>query len=248
VKHVLILGATSGIAESFAHSVMKQFPEAKLCLVSRSAAKLESIRADIGARFGLAPYVMAADLNEFSGARALVENCAGQLETTHFDTVLIAHGFMENEEVAQADFTRALPVIATNYVGPVALCSALVPYLKEGSTLAVITSVAGDRGRPSNFVYGSAKAGLQAYLSGLNAKLFSKKIGVLDVRPGFTKTAMTAHLNRSGPLWATPDHVAADILRAVQRRRSVLYTPWFWCGIMAIIRAIPGFVFRRLKL
>ncbi len=113
--------------------------------------------------------------------------------------------------------------------------------------LGVITSVAGDRGRASNFIYGSAKAGLQAYLSGLRAKLFSQGIHVLDIRPGFVSTAMTAHLNRSGPLWASPDKVARDILKAFERRCDVLYTPGFWRLIMLVIRALPGAVFKRLK-
>jgi len=248
MKHVLILGATSGIAEAFAHEVLKNHPEAKLCLVGRSAPKLDVIKKDLSLRYSAQVLTRMADLNEFSQAKALISDCAVTLETAHFDVVLIAHGHMENEELAQAEFTRALPVLATNYVGPIALCSALVPHLNEKSTLAVITSVAGDRGRPSNFVYGSAKAGLQTYLAGLRAKLFARRIQVLDIRPGFVKTAMTVHLKRSGPLWANPDRVASDIFHAIVRRRSVLYTPWFWQGIMLIIRMIPEFIFKRLKL
>ncbi|MEO5668346.1 MAG: SDR family oxidoreductase [Bdellovibrionota bacterium] len=249
MKRVLILGATSGIAEAFAHEVLKRFPQAKLCLVSRKLDKLQSIRDDLKVRFSSEISVVAADLNEFSAAPALLKQCALSFgDELGFDTVLIAHGFMEDEKLAQENFVKALPVLATNYISPVALCTYLIPYLGEGAALGVISSVAGDRGRPSNFVYGSAKAGLQAYLSGLRAKLFVKQIHVLDIRPGFVSTAMTAHLDRSGPLWATPEKVAADIANALVKRKDVLYTPWFWCAIMFIIRSIPIRIFKRLKL
>ena len=249
MKKILILGATSGIAEAFAHAALKRFPQAYVCLVARNAPKLESIRADLNARYGLEPRVIVSDLNEMSGVPALMNKLA---ETSgpesFFDGILMAHGTMEDETIAQENFSKALPVLVTNYIGPVCLCSSLMPHLGEEARLAVITSVAGDRGRPSNFVYGSAKAGLQAYLSGLRAKLFKKKIYVLDVRPGFVSTAMTAHLNRSGPLWATPDKVASQILDAMISKKDVLYAPGFWRLIMFVIRSIPGFVFKRTKL
>jgi short-subunit dehydrogenase len=249
MKKVLILGATSGIAEAFAHSVLKRFPGAYLCLVARNAPKLESIRADLRVRYGLEPQVIVADLNELSGMPALMKKLADTSgPESFFDGILMAHGSMEDETVAQENFSKALPVLVTNYVGPVCLCSSLVPHLGEGTRLAVITSVAGDRGRPSNFIYGSAKAGLQAYLSGLRAKLFKKKVHVLDVRPGFVATAMTAHLNRSGPLWATPERVSEQILEAMLRKKDVIYAPGFWRLIMFVIRSIPGFVFKRTKL
>lgn len=249
MKKILIIGATSGIAEAFSHAVLKRFPGAELCLAARNSLKLESIRKDLCVRYPTKIEIVAADLNETSALPSFLKNCSASLgEDSHFDGVLIAHGFMEDEKLAQENFIKALPVFVTNYISPVAICTDLLPYLREGSILAVISSVAGDRGRPANFIYGSAKAGLQAYLSGLRAKLFLRKIHVLDVRPGFVSTAMTAHLDRSGPLWATPEKVAGDILNAMIKRRDVLYTPWFWCGIMLIIRSIPGFVFKRLRL
>jgi len=250
MKRVLVLGATSAIAEAFLHQVLTRFPQAQLCIVSRSAVKLESIRLDLVARYSSCETrVFPADLNEISAMPALLRKCSDSLpEGSGFDAVLIAHGYMEDDSIAQENFEKALPVLVTNYISPVALCTNLLDYLGTGSRLAVISSVAGDRGRPSNFIYGSSKAGLQAYLSGLRAKLFKKGIHVVDVRPGFVKTPMTAHLDRKGPLWAAPERVATDILNAMLHRKDVLYTPWFWLGIMTIIRLIPGFVFKRLKL
>jgi short-subunit dehydrogenase len=113
----------------------------------------------------------------------------------------------------------------------------------------VISSVAGDRGRGSNYVYGSAKAGLSAYLSGLRNRLFAHGVAVITIKPGFVDTSMTAgRLDPKSPLVATPERVAADIDRAIRRRRNVVYTPWFWWPIMIIIRSIPESIFKRLRL
>jgi short-subunit dehydrogenase len=112
----------------------------------------------------------------------------------------------------------------------------------------VISSVAGDRGRPSNYLYGSAKAALQAFLEGLRARLFKVGVHVVDIKPGFVATPMTAGLPLPGPLVATPEKVAKDIVRGIERKKDVLYTPWFWWGIMLIIRNVPRFVFKRASL
>jgi short-subunit dehydrogenase len=107
--------------------------------------------------------------------------------------------------------------------------------------------VAGDRGRYSNFVYGSAKAGLTAYLSGLRARLLDDGVNVLTIKPGLVDTPMTAEFDKS-PIWASPEKVAKDIDKAIANRRSVIYSPWFWRPIMLVIRLIPDFIFKKLKL
>jgi decaprenylphospho-beta-D-erythro-pentofuranosid-2-ulose 2-reductase len=112
-------------------------------------------------------------------------------------------------------------------------------------TIAAITSVAGDRGRRSNYIYGAAKGGLQRVLEGLRHRLSSAGVAVVDIRPGFVATRMTEHLEREGPLWASPDRVAADIVAAIAARRAVCYTPHFWRLIMLIVRAMPRFIFHR---
>src|SRR5262249_5174180 len=117
--------------------------------------------------------------------------------------------------------------------------------VQRGGALALITSVAGDRGRKSNYFYGAAKGGLQLLAEGLRHRLHPAGVQVLDIRPGFVMTRMTDHLPRGGLLWAEPDRVAADIERALSRRRAVLYTPWFWRGILAIVRALPRPLFHR---
>ena len=114
-------------------------------------------------------------------------------------------------------------------------------------TLAAISSVAGDRGRQSNYVYGTAKAAVNTYLQGLRNRLYSKGVHVLTIKPGFVDTPMTAHL-RQGPLFASADRVARDIVKAIEKKKCIIYTPWFWRWIMLLIRLIPEPVFRRLKL
>jgi hypothetical protein len=120
---------------------------------------------------------------------------------------------------------------------------------RKAGVIACITSVAGDRGRGSNFVYGSAKGGLQRFLEGLRHRLHGSGVAVLDIRPGFVRTPMTAQVAQDGgPLWATPEQVAADILRAVAGRRAVLYTPWFWRWIMLIVTSLPRPLLHRTRL
>jgi short-subunit dehydrogenase len=119
----------------------------------------------------------------------------------------------------------------------------------QGSgVIAIISSVAGDRGRQSNYVYGSAKAAVSAFASGLRQRLYPKGVRVVTVKPGFVDTPMTAAIKRKGALWATPDRVARDIVRAMDRGTPVIYTPWFWRIIMFVIRSVPETVFRRLRL
>ena len=151
---------------------------------------------------------------------------------------------------AQQDGKVAAAATTLNFTSPALLCDALAArFERQGSgVIAVITSVAGDRGRQSNYIYGAAKGGLQHYLEGLRHRLHVAGVQVLDVRPGFVATRMTAHLPQAGPLWAQPDRVARDILRAVETGRAVLYTPWFWRGIMAGVRNLPRPLLHRTRL
>jgi short-subunit dehydrogenase len=163
---------------------------------------------------------------------------------------VLAWGTLTDQRRALEEPDHAAAEIATNFTAPCTLLLRLAPGF-EGQgrgVLAVITSVAGERGRQSNFVYGAAKGGLQRFLEGLRHRLHPAGVTVLDIRPGFVATPMTRHLDPAGPLWAKPERVAADIARAVERRRAVLYTPGFWRWIMLIVRALPRPLFHRTKL
>ena len=165
------------------------------------------------------------------------------------DTVLIAHGTLGNQRAAESDFALAELEYRTNFLSVVSLLTPIAAYLenKHSGTIAVISSVAGDRGRQSNFIYGSAKGALSIYLAGLSNRLFSSGVKVITIKPGFVDTPMTAHLKKSF-LFACPNKVAAGIYRAIEKGNDVVYLPYFWGWIMLLIRLLPENVFKRLKL
>jgi short-subunit dehydrogenase len=165
------------------------------------------------------------------------------------DTVLIAYGTLSDQKGCESSVELTLSELKTNAVSAVAL---LVPVAnrfaeQKAGTIAVISSVAGDRGRASNYVYGSAKALLTTFLSGLRQRLRPLGVAVVTIKPGFVDTPMTAAFKK-GALWAQPQQVAAGIVRAIDRRSGTVYVPGFWRLIMFIIRAIPESVFVRLQL
>jgi short-subunit dehydrogenase len=167
------------------------------------------------------------------------------------DGVILCHGYMVDQARAQADFSEAQRTIDVNLTSAISLLERLAVYFGQrgAGVIAGISSVAGDRGRQSNYIYGAAKAGFSTYLQGLRNRLFSVGVHVLTVKPGFFATAMTDGLvNPNSPLLATPDQVARDVDRALRRRQNVVYTRWFWRPIMFVIRSIPEPVFKRLKL
>ena len=165
------------------------------------------------------------------------------------DTVLIAHGLLGDQRASERDFKLAEQAYKTNFLSVVSMLTPISAYfeVQRRGTIAVISSVAGERGRQSNFIYGSAKAGLSVYLAGLRNRLYPSGVTVLTIKPGFVDTPMTAHLRKTA-LFASPEKVAREISRAIERRRSVLYSPAIWFWIMAVIRLIPEPVFKRLKL
>ncbi|QDI04683.1 SDR family oxidoreductase [Xanthomonas cerealis pv. cerealis] len=242
MQRVLIIGATSAIAEATARRYAAR--GAAIHLLGRQAARLEAIAADLSVR-GAKSSVGVLDVNDGAQHGAVLDAAWSALGGV--DVVLIAHGTLPDQAACDASVALSLREFATNGTSTIALCAALAPRLAAGATLAVISSVAGDRGRASNYLYGSAKAAVSAYLSGLGQRLRPAGINVLTIKPGFVDTPMTAAFKK-GALWAKPDQIAQGIVRAVDRRRAVAYLPGFWWAIMFIITFIPEFVFRRIKL
>lgn len=245
-RRVAIFGATSGIASAVARRLAEA--GARLVLVGRDAAGLEGMAADLRVRGAAEVAVRQADFAataDLPGVAAAAWEAFGGL-----DLALVAYGTLPDQAAAEADWRAAEAALQVNFVSPCLLCGLLAARFEasRAGTLAVITSVAGDRGRRSNYVYGAAKGGLQRYLEGLRHRLHGAGVAVLDIRPGFVSTRMTEHLARGGPLWAEPDQVANNILRAIEKRREVLYTPWFWQGIMAAVRGLPRPLFHRTSL
>jgi len=242
MQRVLIIGATSAIAEATARRYAAR--GAAIHLLGRQAARLEAIAADLSVR-GAKSSIGVLDVNDGVHHGAAFDAAWSALGGV--DVILIAHGTLPDQAACDASVELSLREFATNGTSTIALCAALAPRLAAGATLAVISSVAGDRGRASNYLYGSAKAAVSAYLSGLGQRLRPAGINVLTIKPGFVDTPMTAAFKK-GALWAKPDQIAKGIVRAVDRRRAVAYLPGFWWAIMYIIKSIPEFVFRRIKL
>lgn len=244
-KNILVIGATSAIAQA----VIRQYAEQNhhLFLVGRQESSLQSIADDAKIRGAASALIYAIDLNDVGKQAAMMHYL-----NEHFnpiDIVLIAHGTLPNQHACQQNVDALLHEVQTNAISTIALLTPLANKLEQQGhgTLAVITSVAGDRGRQSNYVYGSAKSMVSTFLQGLRNRLASHNVNVLDIKPGFVDTPMTADFKK-GPLWAKPEQVASSIIKAIAKQKHTLYTPFFWWGIMLIIRNIPEAIFKRLSL
>jgi decaprenylphospho-beta-D-erythro-pentofuranosid-2-ulose 2-reductase len=241
----VIIGATSAIARATARLWVTE--GANFHLSARDEEALQRIRDDLLARGAGTVDTVATDLADLDSHESFV--AAIRERMVSIDVVLIAHGTLPDQAACQASCPDTLSALTTNGLSHVSLLTHLANLLEQqgSGTLAVISSVAGDRGRQSNYVYGSAKSMLSAFLGGLRNRLYKSSVHVLDIRPGFVDTPMTAHLDK-GPLWASPEQVAAGIVRAVSRKKDIVYLPAFWRLIMLVIRSIPEVVFKRLQL
>lgn len=245
LRKILIVGATSAIAQETAKLFAQQHHA--LFLVGRDTDKLEIIAADLKVRgafhIGYAPL----DVNQLDQQAALIEQAYHSLKG--LDTILIAHGTLNDQTACEQDYAKTEQCLRTNFLSVVSLLTLLANHLERQGygCLAVITSVAGDRGRQSNYVYGAAKGGLTIFLQGLRNRLQKVNVCVLTIKPGLVDTPMTAHLKK-GPLWAKPKVIAQGIFRAIEQRKNEVYLPWFWWTIMTIVKRIPEPIFKRLKL
>ncbi|MBI5926248.1 MAG: SDR family oxidoreductase [Aquabacterium sp.] len=245
MRKILIVGATSAMAEACARLWAQRGDQ--LFLAARNDKQLKSIADDLKTRGAQRVGTKVFDATDFAQHAALLADATRFMDG--LDTVLIAHGTLSDQERAQTDVAYALGEIATNGTSVVALMSIAGEQLaaQGRGAIAVISSVAGDRGRQSNYVYGSAKALVSAFASGLRQRLAKNGVHVVTIKPGFVDTPMTAHLKK-GALWAKPDQVARDISQAIDKGRAVVYTPGFWRFIMLIIKHIPEFVFVKISL
>jgi short-subunit dehydrogenase len=241
----LIVGASSIISRAFAAEVAARGHKA--ILAGRDTDDIGATAADLRVRFGVPAVVLPINVTAPGTQADFVASCRAEAEGVL--NVFIAVGSMPTQAAIDRDPGLAQSVIDTNLTGVAHLLQAFIPLFeaeRKGS-IVVLGSVAGDRGRPKNYVYGAAKAGLHAYLQGLRARLARVGVVVTTVKPGFVDTAMS--YGQPGMfLVARPETVARDCLRAAERRTAVLYTPWFWKYIMWIIRAIPELIFKRLDI
>jgi short-subunit dehydrogenase len=240
--HAVILGATSDIAHATARLLAKQGYQ--LTLVARNQAKLDANAQDLKARGAASVEVIVADFTHQEAAASVAQKI-----TFPVSLLILAHGVLGDQTQLLTDAAARTELYQVNTLSYIECLSQLIAPFQEQKSgqIVIISSVAADRVRQSNFFYGSSKAAVSAFASGLRNYLYPAGVHVMTVHPGFVATAMTAHLDQ-GPLFAEPKSVARDILRGLDKGRNVLYTPFFWRYIMLVIRSIPEFVFKRLKL
>jgi decaprenylphospho-beta-D-erythro-pentofuranosid-2-ulose 2-reductase len=244
-RKILVLGATSGIAEATCR--IWAFQGASLFLVARNAEKLAAVAADLKTRGASHVDTAVADLDDTDQHPALLAHAINSL--TGMDIAYLAHGILGDQTEAERDFNTAAQILHTNFVAPVSLLTWLANFCvqRRAGTLAVISSVAGDRGRKSNYLYGSSKAGLTAFLGGLRNRVDREGVTVLTIKPGPVKTAMTANMPKSEK-FADVESVAESIVSAIDKRKDIRYVPFQWQPIMFIIRNIPERIFKKLNL
>jgi len=241
----LIVGATSAIAEAAAREFAAR--GAALFLVARSAERLEAIAADLRIRGASRVGTYQLDVRDFGAHEGMVTAATATLGG--LDAALISHGTLGDQIAGENSVEVMLNEIQINATSVMALCTILANRFAANNSgvIAVISSVAGDRGRQSNYIYGSAKAAVSAFTSGLRQRLSKKGVSVVTIKPGFVDTPMTAAFKK-GLAWATPVSVAKRIVAAMIKGTPVIYAPGFWRPIMWVIRVIPESIFKRLSL
>lgn len=244
-KNILILGATSAIAKA----VTRKFAEKnhRFLLVSRNPNTLDTVAKDIDGRGADSVETLAIDLSSNGDHEKLMQKI--ETDFANLDLVFLAYGSLPDQQACENSYEALLQNYQTNFLSATHLLHRLTDFMLKNKrgTLAVVTSVAGDKGRMSNYAYGSAKGALSIFLSGLRHRLSSQGIHVLDIKPGFVDSPMTAHVKK-GPLFASPEQVAGPIVRAIQKKRGTVYVPWFWFIILNIIKHTPNFIFHKTKL
>jgi len=247
-RRILVLGATSGIAEACCRLWAARGES--LHLVARHPEKLAAMAADLSVR-GASVTTTVADLDDTAGHAELLAHAVDALNG--LDIAVLALGVLGDAPAAEVDFAAAAAMLHTNFLAPVSLLTWLAGYCapRHAGTLAVLSSVAGDRGRKSNYVYGSSKAGLTAYTDGLRNRIDREGVRVLTIKPGPVRTAMTERMPGNAK-FADPEAVAATLVKALDRGHGqgpdVIYVPGIWRIVMAVVRLIPESIFKKMNL
>jgi len=243
MSYILIVGAKSDIAKAIAREYAKNGYD--IYLAGRKIDELEEFATDLRVRSQRDVRLVELDILDFESHQSFYD----ELEPKPLG-VVTAVGYLGDQDEAQEDITQTLQIINTNYTGVVTLLNTIVNDFeaRKSGFIVGISSVAGDRGRKSNYLYGSAKAGFSAYLSGLRNRLYESQVSVMSVKPGFVATKMTEGMDLPQKLTALPQEVAEDIFKAQQSGKDILYTKWIWRYIMLIITSIPEFIFKKMSI
>jgi len=244
-RKIVIFGATSAMAMESAKIWATR--KSELCLIARSKEKLEVLKKDLITRGALKVSILTSDLSEIQKHQEILSKVYTDLP--ELDTVLIAYGTLSDQKKCQKSSEETLSELTINFLSVISLVTNLANHFEKRGQgdIAVITSVAGDRGRQSNYVYGTAKGGLSIFLQGLRNRFGKTKINIIDIRPGFTDTPMTADIQK-GPLFVSAAVVGKGIVEAIDKKKEIVYLPWFWRFIMLIIRSIPESIFKKMSL
>jgi short-subunit dehydrogenase len=247
-ENIVVVGANSGIAEALCRLLAER--GCRLILAGRNLDQLERQAADLRIRYRAEVAIESFEALDFCSHPSFVDRCVRHFarDVTGF---IVCYGYLPIQEETQRDGVTLRKAIDTNFTSVACLLNAAAAYLetRKAGYLAAISSVAGDRGRQSNYAYGAAKAGLSSYLQGLRNRGHHAGFRVLTIKPGMVDTPMTAGIVKAGsPLVSSPARVAQDIDRALRNRRDVIYTPGYWYYIMSIICNIPERLFKRLRL
>ena len=238
----LVIGATADIGRAIARRLADG--GWTLQIAARNPARLEREAQDLRVRTGVTVTAHHCDVLEDDGGASML-NALDPFP----DIAVCVVGLLGDQAENQQNLATAERVMRTNYVGPVLLMGMLAERFEQrGSGVLVgVSSVAGDRGRAVNYIYGSAKAGVTAFLSGLRNRLAGSGVHVVTVKPGFVRTRMTDGMNLPAGLTAEPEEVAAAVVKAIRRRRDVVYAPYVWQLVMLVLRAVPERFFKRIS-
>lgn len=244
----VIFGATSAVGQAL--SKIHAEKGGALILIGRNEERLNTIAVDLRTRGASAVDCLVSDLDDYSHHESLmkqIDEISQDVEKYYF-----FYGTLPDQKACEESWEETQKALTTNFLSAASLLTLIANKVEKERVInrgiVVVTSVAGDRGRQSNYIYGAAKGGLTLFLQGLRNRLHKSGCAVTTVKPGFIDTPMTSDIEKGGPLWATPEKVAGDIYKASQKGKNEIYTPNFWMLIMLIIKNIPEFIFKKLSL
>jgi decaprenylphospho-beta-D-erythro-pentofuranosid-2-ulose 2-reductase len=242
--NLLILGANSAVAQELG-KLFAQNEHANIVMGSRTMDLLEKSCTDIKIRYNVEAKYVLFDATDYDSHISIYEKLDPKP-----DGIVLAFGYLGDQDLAQQDFREARKIIETNYLGAVSILEIIAADFarRNHGFIIALSSVAGDRGRQSNYLYGSAKGALTIYLSGLRNRLYKNNVRVIAVLPGMIRTKMTDHLDLPDRLLAEPEEIAQDIYQGFKKGKDIIYTKWYWKIIMTIIKLIPEKIFKMMSL
>lgn len=242
-ENVLILGASSDMAVAIARKFASE--GYSITLAGRNTERLKPLEADLKVRYGCNAFTVKFDAVDFKSHEQFYNTLPEKP-----DVVICVFGLLGDQKIAEQDWKSCEEILNSNYIGAVSILNVVANDFekRKKGTIIGISSVAGERGRQSNYLYGSAKAGFSSYLSGLRNRMHHHGVHVMTVKPGFVKTKMIENLKTPGPITATPKQVADRIFKATKSKDNSIYVLPIWNPIMAVIRNIPEGMFKKMKL